>query len=118
MFSTPDQAAAASILGLMVGLASYAVMQWRDARTTEAESYQEQVAEMSKARAAARTQKLDSRPSGAESVPTDNSADYWDRDDLITLLFEEREIQAGVDRPWAPRLIVARTTRMAAEQVH
>ncbi len=101
----------------MVGLASYAVMQWRDARRAEAESYQE-VTEMSKARPAAITQELDSRPTPAESAPMDNIADYWDRDDLITLLFEAREIQAGVDRPWAPRLMVARTRRLAPEQVH
>lgn len=118
MFTTPEQAAAASVIGLMVGLASYAVMQWRDARKAEAESYRQQVAEMSKARAADKALEVESRPAHVESVPADNIADYWDREDLITLLFEERVIQAGVDRPWAPRLIAARTRRLAPEQVH
>lgn len=118
MFATPDQAAVSSILGLMAGLASYAVLQWRDARKAEAESYQQQVAEMSKARVASRALELDSRRGHLESVPADNIADYWDREDLITVLFEERGIQVGVDRPWAPRLIAARTKRLAPEQVH
>ena len=118
MFTTPEQAAVASIIGLMVGLASYAVMQWRDARRAEAESYRQQVAEMANAWGGARERGLDSRPAQAESAPADNIADYWDREDLITLLFEERVVQAGVDRPWAPRLIAARTRRMTPEQVH
>lgn len=117
MFTTPDQTAAASILGLMVGLASYAVMQWRDARKAEAESYQ-QVTEISKARPAASTQELDARPTYAEAVPMDNIADYWDREDLITLLFEERALQAGVDRPWSVRLSAPRIKRPMPEQVH
>ena len=117
MFLTIDQLAAASVVGLTVGLGCYAALRWRDAKREEAATYLRQVTEMAKAREIAKATVREVPPTHVESAP-ESVADYWDREDLITLLFEERVIRAGVDRPWAPRVNVARSKRAMSGPVH
>lgn len=117
MFLAIDQLAAASVVGLTVGFGCYAALRLRDAKREEAATYRRQVTEMSKAREIAKAAVPEVPATDVESVP-ESVADYWDREDLITLLFEERVIKPGVDRPWAPRLIAARSKRGMSGPVH
>lgn len=117
VFPAIDQLAAASVVGLTVGFGCYAALRWRDAKREEAAAYRRQVTEMSKAREIAKAAVPEVPATDVESVP-ESVADYWDREDLITLLFEERVIKPGVDRPWAPRLIAARSKREMSGPVH
>lgn len=117
MFLTVDQLAVASVVGLTVGFGCYAALRWRDAKREEAAMYHRQVTEMAKAREIAKAAVHEVPPTPVERAP-ESVADYWDREDLITLLFEERVIRAGVDRPWAPRQNAPPSKRAMSGPVH
>jgi hypothetical protein len=115
--TTTDQIAA-SIVGLTLGLICYAGMLWWDRKNEEEARQDREVFEELMRRKVVRAAEADFQTAYVEHYPVEGIADYWDRDDLITVFFEERVVQAGVDRPWAPRMTAARGKRAASIPVH
>jgi len=118
MFFPADQWIAASIVGLMFGLASYAGMHWRDRKALAAASEGHAAAELAQRHEAVRAAEAEFQETYAEHVPVAGIADYWDREDLITIFFEERVVEVGVDRPWALRPVPVTPRRTPALTVH
>jgi hypothetical protein len=113
-----DQLIPVIIVGLTIGLVFYAGMQWRDKNVDEVASPDGSTAELAQPGEALRASEVEFQVAYAESSSVEGIADYWDREDLITLFFQERAVEAGVDRPWALRPVLVTPKRVPAFNVH
>lgn len=118
VFLTIDLLIPASIVGLTIALVFHAGMQWRDQNADEVASEDGATAELAQPGEALNVSEVEVEVAYAESSSVEGIADYWDREDLITLFFQERAVEAGVDRPWALRPVLATPKRAPALNVH
>jgi hypothetical protein len=118
VFHTLDEGSAASIVGLTIGLVFYAGMQWRDKNADEVASEDGATAELAQPGEVLRASEMEFQVAYADNASVEGIADYWDREDLISLFFEERAVEAGVDRPWALRPVLVTAKRAPALNMH